>query len=233
MKLSWFTFTLCIAGGNSFASPFVPARGSSSMAAAGRCRTGILESRPTVAAPLAMSVSPHDKPDFRAIVASWTLAAVLLAGAPLLANPSPAAAISGGGLDYAELNLTGRDFSNGKYKSKDFSGAIAKEVNFSGSDLRGVRFFKADLKKANFSGANLGTASLEEADLDGTIFTNAVATGSYFNNMDNVGDISGADFTDALIRKDVAKALCARPDAKGTNPTTGTDTRDSLLCDMF
>lgn len=48
-----------------------------------------------------------------------------------------------------------------------------------------------------------------------------------------VGDISGADFTDALIRKDVAKALCARKDARGTNPTTGTDTRDSLLCDMF
>lgn len=183
-----------------------------------------------------MSLSPNNKSDFRnqrATVASWTLAAVLLAGVPLLAPSAPASAISGGGLDYAELNLTGKDFSNGKYKSKDFSGAIAKEVNFSGSDLRGVRFFKADLKKANFSGANLGTASLEEADLDGTIFTNAVATGSYFNNMDNVGDISGADFTDALIRKDVAKALCARPDAKGTNPTTGTDTRESLLCDMF
>ena len=51
-------------------------------------------------------------------MASWTLAAVLLAGSPLLANPSPASAISGGGLDYAELNLTGKDFSNGKYKSK-------------------------------------------------------------------------------------------------------------------
>lgn len=48
-----------------------------------------------------------------------------------------------------------------------------------------------------------------------------------------VGDISGADFTDALIRKDVAKTLCLRPDAKGTNPTTEVDTRDSLLCEMF
>lgn len=53
-----------------------------------------------------------------ATVASWTLAAVLLAGVPLLANPAPVSAISGGGLDYAELNLTGKDFSNGKYKSK-------------------------------------------------------------------------------------------------------------------
>ncbi|CAM9861927.1 unnamed protein product [Scytosiphon promiscuus] len=178
--------------------------------------------------------SSGERPDFRATVAGWALAAVLMAGVPLLVTPAPASAISGGGLDYAELNLTGKDFSNGKYKAKDFSGAIAKEVNFSGSDLRGVRFFKADLRKANFSGANLGTASLEEADLDGAIMTNAVATGSYFtNNVNNVGDLSGADFTDALIRKDVAKALCARADAKGTNPTTGTDTRDSLLCDMF
>lgn len=60
-----------------------------------------------------------------ATVASWTLAAVLLAGTPLLANPAPASAISGGGLDYAELNLTGKDFSNGKYKSK-VNGACTK-----------------------------------------------------------------------------------------------------------
>lgn len=41
-----------------------------------------------------------------------------MAGVPLLVNPSPAAAISGGGLDYAGLNLTGQDLSKGKYKSK-------------------------------------------------------------------------------------------------------------------
>ncbi|CAM9825854.1 unnamed protein product [Pylaiella littoralis] len=213
---------------------------SSSSMSAERCRSqSALKStaRPralAAAGAMPVSMAADKKPDVRATVASWTLAAVLLAGVPMLGAPAPASAISGGGLDYAELNLTGKDFSNGKYKSKDFSGAIAKEVNFSGSDLRGVRFFKADLKKANFTGANLGTASLEEADLDGTILTNAVAAGSYFgNNVNNVGDISGADFTDALIRKDVAKSLCARPDAKGTNPTTGTDTRESLLCDMF
>lgn len=52
-----------------------------------------------------------------ATVASWSLAAVLLFGAPL-ALPSHVAAISGGGLDYAGLNLTGQDFSKGKYKAK-------------------------------------------------------------------------------------------------------------------
>lgn len=53
------------------------------------------------------------------------------------------------------------------------------------------------------------------------------------SSLNQVGDITGADFTDALLRKDIVKSLCKRPDAAGTNPTTGVDTRDSLLCDMF
>ncbi|CAM9616373.1 unnamed protein product [Sphacelaria rigidula] len=221
------------AGGcNAFVSPFTPPAlgpvGVSRRLSTPSCCARARDLPP--ASVLAMSAKPAD---FRATVATWTLAAVMFCATPLV-SPSNVAAISGGGLDYAGLNLTGQDFSKGKYKSKDFSGVVAKEVNFKGSDLRGARFFKADLKEANFAGANLGTASFEEADLEGAVLTNSVATGSYFgNNMANVGDISGADFTDALIRKDVAKALCLRPDAKGTNPTTEVDTRDSLLCDMF
>ena len=38
-----------------------------------------------------------------------------------LAFPQMAAAVSGGGLDYANLDITGEDFSNGKYKGKDFT----------------------------------------------------------------------------------------------------------------
>ncbi|CAM9206878.1 unnamed protein product [Discosporangium mesarthrocarpum] len=165
--------------------------------------------------------------------ASLGLAAILLVGNPAL-KPPDAVAISGGGLDYSGQNLTGKDFSQGKYKSKDFSGVIASGVSFKGSDLRGVRFFKADLKLADFTDANLGTASMEGADLEGAIFKNTVATGSYFSEgVGKVGDISGADFTEALIRQDIQETLCKRLDAKGTNSVTGVETRDSLLCDMF
>ena len=40
--------------------------------------------------------------------------------APLAAT-SAAWAVSGGGTDYASLDLTGQDFSNGNYKGKDFT----------------------------------------------------------------------------------------------------------------
>jgi hypothetical protein len=38
-----------------------------------------------------------------------------------LAFPQIATAVSGGGLDYANMDITGEDFSNGQYKGKDFT----------------------------------------------------------------------------------------------------------------
>ncbi|MFN6098598.1 MAG: pentapeptide repeat-containing protein, partial [Dolichospermum sp.] len=40
--------------------------------------------------------------------------------------------------------------------------------------------------------------------------------------------IDGADFTDVLLRRDEQNKLCKV--AKGTNPTTGRQTRDTLYC---
>lgn len=50
-------------------------------------------------------------------------------------------------------------------------------------------------------------------------------TPSLFANRVN---IENADFTDAVMRKDVQKDLCKI--AKGTNPVTGEDTKTSLAC---
>lgn len=169
----------------------------------------------------------------KAKVGALGLAAMLSFGLGIVA-PEASMAISGGGLDYAESKISRQDFSNGKYQAKDFSGAIAKGTLFKNSDLRGARFFKADLTDADFTGANLAAASLEGANLEGAIMTKANLSGSYFSQtLTSVGDISGADFTEASMRSDVQKALCQRADAKGTNPLTGNDTYESLMCDML
>lgn len=44
-----------------------------------------------------------------------------LAAASIALGPLACGAVSGGGMDYANLNLTGQDFGNGNYKGKDFT----------------------------------------------------------------------------------------------------------------
>jgi uncharacterized protein YjbI with pentapeptide repeats len=150
-------------------------------------------------------------------------AAAALAPARLLA-PAPALAVSGGGKDYAEATIKGQDFSGKTFNNKDFSGCDAVDTNFAKSKLRGARFFKADLARADFSGADLSAASLEGANLEGTKLTGALAEGTAFSQtILDAGDLTGADFTDAVIQPYVQKGLCGRKDVTGA-------TRDSLFC---
>ena len=62
---------------------------------------------------------------------------------------------------------------------------------------------------------------------------NAVVREMYVSGatiFDGIKDIEGSDWSETMLRKDQQKYLCNHPTAKGTNPRTGVDTRESLMC---
>jgi uncharacterized protein YjbI with pentapeptide repeats len=150
----------------------------------------------------------------------------------MLLNPTAATAVSGGGLDYAGIDISGQDFSNSKtYKGKDFTQVLAKATNFANSNLQGCRFYKAYLVNANFKGADIRGAALEDTSMDGADLTDTIASGAYFSaSLFDIGKATNADFTDCSIPPKTLTRFCEREDVTGTNPTTGVDTRDSLMC---
>ena len=168
-------------------------------------------------------------------IASTATTAITAASIFAMATLSPqsVSAVSGGGLDYANIDISLQDFSNSKsFKGKDFTQTIAKGTNFANSNLQGCRFYKAFLVNTNFEGADIRGASLEDTSMDGANLKNAIAAGTYFGaSLLDVATAEGADFTDAQIPPKTVASFCAREDVvKGTNPATGVDTRDSLMC---
>ena len=90
---------------------------------------------------------------------------------------------------------------------------------------------RAAVRQVDFTNADLKSASLEEAGLDGAKMDGAVLESAYLTKtIADAASIKGADFTDAVIPTFTQKALCARPDASGTNAKTGVETRESLMC---
>mmetsp|Transcript_15168 Transcript_15168/g.37190 ORF Transcript_15168/g.37190 Transcript_15168/m.37190 type:complete len:245 (-) Transcript_15168:2368-3102(-) len=160
-----------------------------------------------------------------------TALATSLLAAVLAIAPNAGIAVSGGGLDFAGLDISGQDFADKNYKGKDFTQVIAKGTNFAKSNLQGCRFYKAYLVNADFSDADIRGAAMEDTSMDGASLKNAIAVGSYFgDSILETKTVENADFTDAQFPVKALPQLCEREDMKGTNPVTGADTRESAMC---
>lgn len=131
------------------------------------------------------------------------------------------------------VNLDRSDFEGQNLKGVAFQQSIVRDTNFKGCNLVGASFFDATIDGSNFEGADLSFANVEMAQLARANLKDAVVREMYVSGatiFDNIKTIENSDWTDTYLPKYQKKVLCDHPTAKGTNPKTGADTRESLMC---
>lgn len=121
--------------------------------------------------------------------------------------------------DYSGQSLVGTEFTNVNLKSAKFTNANLRGVVFNGTLLDGVNLHGAD-----FSEGIAYLTRFKNADLSDAVLTDAMMLRSAFDEV----DITGADFTNAILDGIEVKKLCVK--ASGVNSKTGVDTRTSLGC---
>jgi|EP01082_Thalassiosira_pseudonana_P008135 uncharacterized protein YjbI with pentapeptide repeats len=131
------------------------------------------------------------------------------------------------------VNLDNSNFSNQNLKGVAFQQSIVRDSDFSNSNLYGASFFDATLDGSNFENADMTLCNVEMAQFNRANLKNAIVKDMYVSGatlFEGVKDIEGSDWSETQLRKDQQKYLCNHPTAKGTNPVTGVDTRESLMC---
>jgi uncharacterized protein YjbI with pentapeptide repeats len=155
----------------------------------------------------------------RRILISFCLLGILWLG-----GMSPASATS-----FDRQNLRMKDFAGQDMRGNDYTRADMAETNLAKANLQGVRMFDTNLTLANLESADLRGATLDGARLIRANLKNAVLEGAYAFGADfRKTEITGADFTDVFLDPKANDLLCEV--ASGTNPTTGRETRETLMC---
>ena len=167
------------------------------------------------------------KLSFRRMITGILLPVLLIVMALATVSIYPQVALAD---DFTKATLPiDSDFSGKDLTTFEFTQASVRRGKFVNVDLTGVSLIGGDFDSADMTGANLTNTLLDTARLTHANLTNAILVGASASVTNFEGAIiDGADFTDVLLRKDIQMKLCKV--AKGTNPTTGRDTRESLEC---